>query len=330
MVVSRNSRYSDDVRQALSACLQRHLQPTHALLVGYSGGLDSTALLHAAATLAPSLRFSLSAIHVHHGLSPNADAWAAHCERFCARLGTPLLVVRVAVDNTHGQGLEAAARSARYRAMLSQPAQRIALAHHADDQAETLLHNLLRGCGLRGAAAMPEIRRRILRPFLDQPRQALLDYAKQQELNWIEDESNEDSAYTRNYLRNEVMPSIQARFAQSGRSMARAARHFAEAQTLLDELAVIDLHGHPAQFPLSTGLLRPLSTPRVKNLLRSLLTWQELQAPDERRLNEFVRQLISAAPDRHPRLHAANYQLRYARGAIHLTTDNAADSTIDD
>src|SRR5260221_6479964 len=173
--------------------LAADLPPGAAVCIGLSGGVDSVVLLD---LLAREGARHLSAVHVHHGLSPNADAWADFCARLCARRGVPLEIVKVQVDRNSMLGVEAAARAARYAVYAKRPEPLVALAHHLDDQAETVLLQLLRGTGLKGVAAMPEMRAlagsavSIYRPFLAFPRAALLEHAKAAGLAWIEDESN--------------------------------------------------------------------------------------------------------------------------------------------
>ena len=304
--------------QAVAACLARHARPGDAVTVGISGGLDSTVLLHATSRLGSDARLDVSAVHVHHGLSPNADAWADSCRKVCGKLGIPITVLRVEVPARSGEGIEAAARRLRHKALSDHPADWILLAHHADDQAETVLHNLLRGAGVRGAAAMPESRGRVLRPLLGLARDTLLDYAQSRRLVWIEDESNADSRYTRNFLRNEILPRIASRFPRAGEQLAAAAGRFSEADSLLDDLAALDLRGSAPQFPLLLQLIRELPDARARNLLRAMLTWHQVQAPDERRLGEFVRQLRTAGSDRHPRIDLERYALWCEAGRLHF------------
>ena len=179
------------------------------IAVALSGGIDSVTLLHQLKDR------GVSAIHVHHGLSPNADAWAAFCRKLCKRWGVPLKVYRVKVSRA-GEGLEAAARRARYEAFAEANADCIALAHNLDDQAETVLMNLLRGAGPRGASGMARESRfrgkTLVRPLLDTPRAAIVAYARHHGLEWIEDESNTDEALTRNFVRRSVGPILEQRF----------------------------------------------------------------------------------------------------------------------
>jgi len=177
--------------------------------VGLSGGRDSMALLDALALAASSSRVSLSAVHVHHGISPNADAWAEFCAVECAARAVPLTVHRVCVEGAATLGLEAAARAARYNVFAAVAEDFLALAHHAGDQAETLLLQLLRGAGPHGLAAMPLVRPlqsrcALLRPFLALPDIAIDAYAHARELRWIDDESNADTSLKRNFLRQDV------------------------------------------------------------------------------------------------------------------------------
>ena len=229
-----------------------------------------------------------------------------------------LVVTEIMVPERSGEGLEAAARRVRHKALAEHPADWVLLAHHADDQAETILHNLLRGTGVRGAAAMPELRGRVLRPLLALSRESIEEYGHVHQLKWVEDESNSDTRYTRNFLRREILPAIASRFPGAGEQLAAAALRFGEASELLDELALIDLRGNASGIPQRLGLFRELSDARARNLLRAMLTWQQVQPPDERRLNEFVRQLHTAGTDRHPRIDLPAYSLWCEAGQLHF------------
>lgn len=303
---------------AVDACLAHYAKARQSILIAYSGGLDSTVLLHAASRVVKAAKLELAALHVHHGLSANADAWVDACVEFCRGLRIPLAVPRVTVPPSGGAGLEAAARRVRHQALADHPADWIVLAHHSDDQAETVLHNLLRGTGLRGAAAMPEQHGRVLRPLLQLGRKDLLAYAQSHHLTWVEDESNADRGFTRNFLRREVLPTITARFPRACAQLAAAATRFGEAEALLQELALLDLRGRSPEFPLPIDVFRDLSEARARNLLRALLTRRQVQAPQQRRLHEFVRQLQTAGKDRHPRLDLAHYSLWCEARRLHF------------
>ncbi|WP_407296170.1 tRNA lysidine(34) synthetase TilS [Stutzerimonas zhaodongensis] len=252
--------------------------------VAFSGGLDSTVLLHLLARLAAREQLpAISAIHIHHGLQAVADGWPAHCQSVCEMLGVELQVVRVRVEP--GPSVEREAREARYAAFSEQLGASAVLltAQHRDDQAETVLFRLLRGAGVRGLVGMPATRALgsgwLVRPFLNASRAELMDYAQAHGLVWIDDPSNLCTEHARNYLRKEVMPLLQQRWPSATSSMARAAAHLAEAQQLLDELAENDLKearregDHPSlAIPnLSLSALTRLSPARQRNALRHWL-----------------------------------------------------------
>ncbi|UZE24885.1 tRNA lysidine(34) synthetase TilS [Pseudomonas sp. B21-056] len=253
--------------------------------IAFSGGLDSTVLLHLLASLANAHTLPpLSAIHVHHGLQAAADAWPEHCRRVCEGLGVPLQVVGVQVGP--GASIERAAREARYGAFVAtlQRDEVLLTAQHRDDQAETLLFRLLRGAGVRGLSAMPRQRPLgqgyLLRPLLDVSRAELEAYAAQEGLSWVEDPSNDDHRYSRNYLRQRVFPLLTEQWPQAALTLARGAAHMAEAQGLLDELARIDLAAatSPGAFDwlglpsLTLAPLQALSPSRQRNALSHWLT----------------------------------------------------------
>jgi len=257
--------------------------------VGLSGGVDSVVLLHVMRALAGEFGFSVSAIHVHHGLSRNADAWSRSCRVLCRRWKVPLSVRRVRVTRA-GKGLEAAAREARYACYHKLRADAIALGHQLGDQAETVLMNLLRGTGLAGASGIRASttlgEKLLLRPLLEVPREAIVRYAKARRLEWIEDESNRDVALTRNYLRHRVAPILSARYPRWQQSLARAARHFARADA------------------------------DANRLLREFLSQQGLRAPSERRLADMLRQLSTAKRDAQVRIAHDGAELRVYRDRV--------------
>jgi tRNA(Ile)-lysidine synthase len=249
--------------------------------VALSGGLDSTVLLHLLASLAQREALPpLTAIHIHHGLQAAADAWPAHCRELCAALSVPLQVEHVQV--VIGASLERAARAARYAAFAARLGSDEVLlaAQHRDDQAETLLFRLLRGAGVQGLAAMPASRAlgagQLVRPLLDCSRAELLAYAGEHGLAWVDDPSNTDERFSRNYLRRQVLPALLSRWPQASANMARSAAHLSEAGQLLDELAQQDVAAAevPGEFAwlglpsLALPALRGLSEPRQRNALR--------------------------------------------------------------
>ncbi|MFJ4394233.1 tRNA lysidine(34) synthetase TilS [Pseudomonas sp. NPDC089396] len=262
--------------------------------IAFSGGLDSTVLLHLLADYARSHATPpLHAIHVHHGLQAAADTWPDHCKAVCERLGIELTVIRVQVAS--GASLEQAARDARYAAFkrILGPGEVLFTGQHREDQAETLLFRLLRGAGLRGLSAMPEQRPlgqgKLVRPLLTTSRKQLHAYAQAHGLIWIEDPSNSDTTFARNFLRGEVFPLLQQRWPQASQNLARCAEHLGEAQGLLDELAEGDLavagEGAPDNWPgldsLDLAPLVALSPARQRNALQYWLA-PRTRLPDTR------------------------------------------------
>ena len=306
MAASRN-RPPNSLPDRVAAFLATRTTADERLCIGLSGGCDSVVLLHIVASLGLGAR--LQAVHVHHGLSANADRWAGFCTDYCRRLRITLIHERVAVDRNSGLGLEAMARAARYEAFSRCAGEVLLLGHHRGDQAETLLFNLLRGTGISGAAGIPAERQhqhlRILRPLLDASREEIEAYAGQHALDWVNDESNADTELTRNFLRHQVFSAVASRFPAAERNLARAAGHFGEADALLGELAAIDWQAAAVDDALTLKIIRELSLPRLKNLLRHRLRQLGWQAPATARLEEFARQLQSAGPDRHPSLDLA-------------------------
>ncbi|MFJ4458167.1 tRNA lysidine(34) synthetase TilS [Pseudomonas sp. NPDC089392] len=295
--------------------------------IAFSGGLDSTVLLHLLADYArhhtaPALR----AIHIHHGLQPAADAWPAHCQAICDNLGIELQVIHVQVSP--GASLEQAARDARYAAFKQTlgPGDILFTGQHRDDQAETLLFRLLRGAGLRGLAAMPGQRvlgqGSLVRPLLACSRQQLQDYGAAHGLAWIEDPSNADTQFARNYLRGEVFPQLQQRWPQASQNLARAAGHLGEALGLLDEVAQGDLalagEGAPVAWPgldsLGLATLAALSPARQRNALQYWLS-QRTRLPDSRHWAGWA-DLRDAAADAQPVWRLADGLLLRSHGRI--------------
>lgn len=266
-----------------------------------SGGLDSMLLLTVLAGLRERAGFDLRAHHVHHGLSPHADDWAALCAARCDALDVPLTITPVRVQPEPGEGWEAAARRVRHGALAAEAAQWRVSAHHLDDQAETVMFRLLRGAGVHGAAAMRAIEPAPggggrLRPLLAFSRAQILAAAQAEGLQWVDDESNADPRFSRNYLRHTVMPAMSARWPSAALTLARAAANFDEAAGLLDELAVQDATA--CGLPWSREVMRGMRAPRLANLLRWRLRALDLPLPDQARLHEAMRQLQSCTHDR--------------------------------
>ena len=276
-------------------------------------------LLDALTSVSAGRSLEVSAVHVHHGLSPNADHWARFCAEQCASRSVPLAVHRLHLERKPGLSLEALARAGRYEHFMSCDVDVIALAHHADDQAETVLLQLLRGSGPRGLSAMPAFRRgtpALLRPLLSQTRETLAAYARTRGLGWIEDESNSDTAHRRNLLRHEIAPRLAAGFKGYPATLARAASHQAEASALLDELAALDAEGAIDDAGLDRAQLAGLSNARAANLLRWFLRREGLRPPSDARLADVLRQLRSASADARTRIAHDGAEIGCYRGRV--------------
>lgn len=274
-------------------------------------------LLHALVQLRSRCSFTLSAVHVHHGLSPHADRWQQVCEQICVEYQVPFYTEKVQVNLQQGVGVEAAARDARYQVLESRrqqlSAQAIVTAHHMQDQSETLLLQLLRGAGVKGLSAMPQwdAERYLLRPMLGMHKTSIEQYAEAHQLQWVEDESNQDTSYDRNFMRQTIMPAIRGRYPQLDQSLARSARHLAEAQSLLDVLAgqdliTSDLREEWLGQSVSIRSLHALGDSRAKNMLRYWFQQLHLRMPTADQLQDYWQQLSTVKPHRymHLPLHA--------------------------
>lgn len=316
------------------------LLPAHSsILIGLSGGVDSVVLLHLLHKLAPFFSWRISALHVHHGISPNADLWSDFCTDLCASFNIPLQIRRVDIAPLREHGVEAAARKLRYAAFAGQACDFVALAHHADDQAETLLLQLLRGAGVRGASAMPVLSLskrfalsqservqfiehnhtlRLIRPLLHCSRQEIIDYAGANQLRWIEDESNSDDIYPRNFLRHRVLPLLGEKFPAYRDTLARSAQHFAEASLLLDELAQQDAEQAIEGATLSVQALQSLNPARAKNMLRYFLHIVGAPMPQAVQLDAMLRQLCDARRDASVCVNYGGWEVRRYLGRAYV------------
>ncbi|MCP4698960.1 MAG: tRNA lysidine(34) synthetase TilS [Gammaproteobacteria bacterium] len=277
------------------------------LWAAYSGGLDSQVLLHAAAGLRPQLNdLEICAVHVHHGLHADADAWAGHCQSVCAGLGIRCEVRRVDARPLPGESPEARARTLRYAVFdeILSAEEGAMTAHHADDQAETLLLQLFRGAGAPGLASMPAGARLgkgwLLRPFLAYSRADLQAYAAHAGLAWIEDSSNTDLRFDRNFLRREILPQLRVRWPGLPHTLCRAATHQARANRLLSLLGEKDMRDCLSSGILSIRALCRLSLDRQYNVLRVWLKKQGLPMPSAAQLERIPGEVLAAGPDRQP------------------------------
>lgn len=304
--------------------LQR-LPDTPGYWIAYSGGLDSHVLLHTMAELRPALApRRVQAVHVNHGLSPDAGAWVRHCAAVCEGLGITCRQLTVDARPVRGEGPEAAARYARYTALagLLAPGETLLTAHHQGDQAETVLLQLLRGAGPHGLAAMPGQAPFAAgvhaRPLLAFTRDDLRTYARDRALSWVEDESNGDLSLERNYLRREIIPRLRGRWPAMGRTLARSAGHNREAAVMLDEIAAQDLQSVivPHDGALSVARLSRLAGARLRNVLRYWLRRRGLPLPTAEQLHQIEGQL-PAGNDRSPRVRWPGAEVRRYRGRLY-------------
>ncbi len=290
--------------------------PTERYLLAFSGGLDSTVLLHLLASIKDQIDVEVVAIHIDHGLQQQSIQWSRHCGDICRKLDIPLETLSLSLQSVPGESSEAQAREARYAAMqqLMQPGEILLTAHHQDDQAETLLLNLMRGSGVRGLAAMPVIRcfarGWLARPLLEISRAEIEAYATQHQLTWIDDPSNALTNFNRNYLRHEILPRLTQRWPAAAASIADSARHLAEAGELLDEESSKLLTGMlaaPGQLQLEPLRQQPHAWQKL--LLRHWLRQLGLPSPPQKRLAGFVRQL-KADNQRIPQIIWSGVELR--------------------
>jgi tRNA(Ile)-lysidine synthase len=324
MAATRKRLSNKQVVSVVADSLSRHV-PAHARLVlALSGGIDSVVLLHLLCILREQYSVELQAVHVHHGLSSQAGNWAEFCAQLCETHAVELSIHRVHIADADPAGIEAAARRARQQVFSGLDADFIVTAHQQDDQAETLLLQLLRGAGPKGMAAMAELQRQPgwraahLRPLLGVSRETIQDYALTHTLPWVEDDSNQDIRFRRNALRLQVMPLLQSYFPGASTTLARAASLQAEAAGLLDDLARLDAAEAIAHDRLDCAALAALSLPRARNLLRHFIESQGQPMPSERRLNEALRQVGEARDDAAVRVGLGSVNLVRFRGGVYL------------
>jgi tRNA(Ile)-lysidine synthase len=346
MASSRKPK-SNSIKSKAEDVLRRQVRQGDRLAVALSGGIDSVVLLHLLVPLSASMGFGLSAVHVNHGISANAGKWSTFCGDLCHGLGIFLETARLKIECEPGTSLEAVARDGRYQVFATLQADYVVLGQHQDDQAETLLLQLLRGAGVKGLAAMPLVRDlplgealrdeslaaeareprdaaaprdrpRMLRPLLHVSRREIEDYARENGLRWITDESNEDVSFDRNFLRSEVFPLLEKRFPAYRATFSRASRHMAEASSLLDELAEADSAASLVPQKLHIEDLRRLNLPRARNLLRYMFARHGAVLPSTVKLDDILRQLVSSRCDANPHVIFGDIELRCFRGIIHI------------
>lgn len=312
---------------SLNNFILRHPAPGY--LVGFSGGLDSHVLLHLCVALRKQYPdFSFRALHVDHGLQAASAAWAEHCRQVCQMLSVPFIPVSLNLTVEKGTSLEAVARDARYAVFRQylQPDEILLIAHHQDDQSETLLLHLLRGSGLDGLAAMPEIRALgdgyLGRPLLPCSRQQLQAYADHWQLDYVHDPSNGDTRFDRNFLRQQVFPLLKQRWPSAGKTLARAARLQGESRELLSGFLREKFEGVGGKQvdTLSVSALLALQVPMQKGLLREWLREQGFACPDEKHLMRVVNEVLPARSDAMPVVCWDTCEIRRYRDDLYAIT----------
>ena len=305
------------------------------IVLAYSGGLDSHVLLHLLTRyqqLYP--QHDYLAVHVHHGLSDNADTWLTHCKLTAAALGINFFAEKVVLNVGSRESLEAQARTARYQAIAKHlnDGSLLLLGQHLDDQLETFLLQLKRGAGVKGlsamAAQMPfslQASCQIVRPLLTHPQQMLVDYASQAQLSWVEDESNNDQSYDRNFLRHQIIPSLKQRWPSIAHAVHRSAELCAEQQALADEIAQMDLVTCEHTLAgLKIVELAKLSKIRRNNVIRFWLAAQQLPMPSRHHLDKVWLEVVNAADDANPQLSWQAGQFRRYQGVLYNQQQYAA------
>lgn len=311
-------------------------------IIAYSGGVDSHVLLHKSVR---EKKADLLAVHIHHGLHPDADQWLEHCRLICEDLDVPYLPIHVKMDLT-GKSLEAAARKARYDALQSimNAEDELMTAHHQDDQAETVLLQLFRGAGIKGLSVMPSISRfgkgYLVRPLLTWSRKEILAYAKRARLEWIEDPTNDDQRLDRNFLRQTIFPLLRQHWPAITDVLCRTARHCAEADRLLlkqgqedyrQELSSLSPLNIPDFFEsgivarLRLQHLLSLSADRQRNALRAWFQDVQVLMPSESQLEHILSNVLASRSDAQPLLIWDHYQLRRFQGELYLCKDQPID-----
>ena len=299
---------SASLAEIVMQVLKTSVFPGRKVAVGLSGGMDSVVLLDVLCCLREKLDLQLQVVHINHQIHAQSGQWEEFCRALCAQRQVPIEMHKVNID-PRDEGLEAAARRVRYAIFDAVASDAVALAHHADDQVETIFLQLLRGAGPKGLAAMPSARKPasrsrdsqtrapiLVRPLLSVPRTRIHAYAVELKLAWVEDDSNRNSRYDRNFLRREILPLLDSRFPAYRETLTRSARNFADAMLLAEDIARIDATKLD-NGTIPVALLRELQDARALNLLRHLFDQRQLRMPPRSRLVEALRQCRHAAPD---------------------------------
>jgi tRNA(Ile)-lysidine synthase len=299
------------------------------MTIALSGGIDSVVLLHLLHQLQKTHHFTLKASHVHHGLSKSADKWVKFCEKLCAKLSISLDVNYIQLPQKKALGIEGEARRLRYEKLLQSKTDLVVLAHHEDDQAETFLLQLIRGAGVKGLSSMAHFddTRRLWRPLLNASRIDIESYAKKHKLKWIEDESNQNTDFDRNFIRSKVLSILKNRFSHIIKVISRSSAHLAEAQNLLDDLAKLDLKNSLKssnyKHKLQVKTLEKLSLSRAKNILRYWLEINDQLMPSKDLLDECLRQVLTAKKDATIKIQLSkDFEIRRYKDEIYIVKRN--------
>lgn len=297
--------------------------PRPRVVVAFSGGIDSTALAHALAKSRRKLH-SFRLIHIDHGLQAASADWARHCARIARGLRVPFVSLQANLRRKRGESPEAAAREARYALLAGamKPGEVLVTAQHRDDQAETLLLQLFRGAGVAGLAAMPAIARfgpgHIVRPLLGTSRADIEHYARQQKLRWVEDPTNMETHFARNFLRARVLPIVRQQWFGAEESIARSARHMAEADKLLSELGRTDLAQAADGDGVNVAALRALPAARRRNALRTWIASVGIETPTTAQMMEIAGSVLAARSDAQPEIRWPGAVMRRRGGRLLL------------
>jgi len=307
------------------------LQQFRKLVVGFSGGLDSTVLLHAL-TQIPALQSKIHALHIHHGLSSHADDWQQHCILFCNAHAISISTVAVSISSY--RNIEEQARHARFEVFKEFVTEQdcLLLAHHQHDQAETMILNLARGAGLDGVSGMSYQmgsfgKGSILKPLIHCSKEALICYANDNGLPWVEDESNDNLELSRNYVRHAVLPALKNKWPNIIQSMGQCAVHLQEAANNLVDLAYIDcpeLALRPRQLNVEPFIQLPDA--RINNILRTWLSQHNIQMPSTKTFERLLREVIHARPDGEPSLCWSDIDIRRYQQTLYLVTQSNAET----
>lgn len=308
----------ETIKQAILFTLKNH----RSILIAYSGGVDSSVLLHTLVEIKqqqlPDLQ--LRAIYIHHGLSQNADYWAEHCQHQCQMWQVPLIIEKVRLDHQAGN-IEEQARNARYQAIYHhlKNDETLCTAQHLDDQCETFFLALKRGSGPTGLAAMPQENGQHIRPLLTISRTQIEEYANYHQLNWIEDESNQDDHYDRNFLRLNVLPTLNARWPHFSQMVARSAALCQQQQALIEELLETDFNqiiGIDGQLPIAP--LTNYSEYKRNAILRMWFKYQQINMPTRQQIELIWQTVALAKEDANPKFLLHNRQIRRYQNQLYL------------